>query len=51
MKIVNNTNKVITLISGKRIPKYGSIEIADVTEELVQQLNNLERAGLIRVFR
>lgn len=49
MKVINNTNKVITLVNGKKVNKYGSINILTKTEELMQQLNRLIELGLVRV--
>jgi len=48
MKITNNSNKVITLINGKKIEKYSSIEISQPDGQLMLQINQLTKMGLIR---
>lgn len=48
MKIINNTDKIITLVNGKKVSRYGNLIVAK-TEELMQQLERLISLGLVRV--
>lgn len=48
MKIINNTDKIITLVNGKKVSRYGSLIVAK-NEELMQQLERLVKLGLVRV--
>lgn len=50
MKIINNTNKNIFLVNGKKVPAYGSVEVYTTSEELNLQLQNLQKKGLVRVI-
>lgn len=47
MKVKNNTNKVVTLVNGRRIPAYESIVITDPNTDLVEQISNLVRNGIL----
>lgn len=48
MKIINNTDKIITLVNGKKVSRYGNL-IVTKNEELMQQLERLIKLGLVRV--
>lgn len=50
MKIINNTNKNIILVTGEKVPAYGDTTIYTVSEELNLQLENLKKNGLIRTI-
>lgn len=49
MKVINNTNKNITLINNKVIKKYDSVFIEEADEQLMNQINSLVKSGLLRV--
>lgn len=49
MKIINNSDKIITLVNGKKVSRYSSLIISAKTEELMQQLEGLIKLGLVRV--
>ena len=49
MKIINNTDKIITLVNGKKVSRYSSLIITAKTEDLMQQLEGLTKLGLVRV--
>ena len=49
MKIINNTDKIITLVNGKKVSRYGSLITTAKTEEFMQQLDGLIKLGLVRV--
>jgi hypothetical protein len=48
MKVVNNTNKIVTLANGKRIPAYGTINISNPTEEVLEQISNLIKSEILK---
>lgn len=50
MTVINNSNKNITLLNGKKIFRYGKIKLEEVSSDLQKQINNLVKMGLIRVL-
>lgn len=50
MKIVNNTNQTITLVNGKKLTKYKTLILNEPSEELIEQVENLAKKGLVQVF-
>ena len=48
MKVTNNSNKVITLINGKKSEKYSSVNIDNPNNQLMVQIEHLVKMGLIR---
>lgn len=49
MKITNNSGKLITLLNGRKIKKYSTIEVTEVSSGLQEQIENLSNMGLITV--
>lgn len=47
MKVINKTNKVVTLTNGRRIPAYESITITNPDTDLIEQISNLVRNGIL----
>lgn len=48
MKIINNTEKNITLVNNKIIKRYDFIIVNNPSAELIKQLENLANLGLVR---
>ena len=51
MKVTNNSGKLIILLNNKKIKKYSTINIqsSEVNGSLVEQLENLQKLGLVTV--
>lgn len=49
MKITNNTKQTIQLVNGKKLTKFKTISIEKPSEELLSQVENLKKLGLITV--
>ena len=50
MKVVNNTTQTIILVNGKKLTKYKSLTIQNPNHELLEQLENLKKLGLVQVL-
>lgn len=48
MKVINNSSRVITLVNGKKVGRFDSVNVNEVTDELLSQIENLKKLGLIR---
>ncbi len=49
MKITNNTSKKLSLIDKTFINPYATKEIKEVSEELMQQLKQLEKNKVVKI--
>lgn len=50
MKVVNNTTQTISLVNGKKLGKYKSITVQNPSQELIEQLENLQKIGLVQAY-
>lgn len=48
MKIINNSSRIITLVNGKKLGRFETVNVSELTEELERQIVNLQKLGLIR---